>query len=207
MLHDRTFFLPESKARVTRTIKEIEAQTSAEIVVAARRSSGAYRDVGYLVGFALSLATLAFTLFHPAEFALESMPVDVLVAFVVGALAAGTSNTLRRLLVPSKTLALRCREAARSRFFDLGVGKTSGRNGILVYASALERRVEVVPDVGVDVASEGWKAAAAKLETSLARGADIEAFVTALAALGPVLGGAMPRQADDVNELPDEVDG
>jgi putative membrane protein len=207
MLHERTFFLPESKARVTRTIKEIEGQTSAEIVVAARRSSGAYRDVGYLVGFAIALATLSFSLFHPASFSLVSMPIDVVVAFVVGAVAAGTSNTLRRVLVPSKTLALRCREAARSRFFDLGVGKTSGRNGILVYASVLERRVEIVADLGVDVASEAWKGVASTLESSLAGGADIESFVSALAALGPVLGSVMPRQADDVNELPDEVDG
>jgi len=207
MLRERTFFLPESKARVTRTIKEIEAQTSAEVVVAARRRSGAYRDVGYLLGFALAVATLSFSLFHPASFSLESMPIDVVVAFAVGALATGTSNTLRRLLVPSKTLALRCREAARSRFFDLGVGKTSGRNGILVYASVLERRVEVVADLGVDVASDAWKRAATALETSLAAGADIDAFVRALAALGPVLGSVMPRQADDVNELPDEVDG
>ncbi len=207
MLRERTFFLPESKARVTRTIKEIEALTSAEVVVAARRASGAYRDVGYLFGFALAVAALSFSLFHPASFSLESMPIDVVVAFAVGALAAGTSNTLRRIFTPTKTLALRCREAARSRFFDLGVGKTSGRNGILVYASVLERRVEIVADVGVDVASDGWKSAASTLERSLGRGGDIEAFVTALAALGPVLGSVMPRQADDVNELPDEVDG
>lgn len=207
MLRERTFFLPESKARVTRAIKEIEAQTSAEVVVAARRTSGAYRDVGYLSGFALALATLSFSLFHPASFSLVSMPIDVVVAFAVGAVAAGTSNTLRRVLTPTKTLALRCREAARSRFFDLGVGKTSGRNGILVYASVLERRVEIVADLGVDVGSDTWKNAASTLERSLARGGDIEAFVTALAALGPVLGSVMPRQADDVNELPDEVDG
>ncbi len=207
MLREKAFFLPESKARVTRTIKEIEGQTSAEIVVAAARASGSYRDAGYLAGFALALGTLAFLLFHPATFALVAMPVDVAVAFAVGAYVGGTSNTLRRLLTPQKTLALRCRQAARSRFFDLGIGKTTGRTGILVYASTLERHVEIVPDVGVATTTDHWKAAASKLERSLARGADIDAFVAALAGLGPALAGPMPRQADDVNELPDEVVG
>jgi putative membrane protein len=207
MLREKAFFQPESRARVTRTIQEIEGQTSAEIVVAARRTSGSYRDVGYLAGFALAVATLAFLLFHPAPFSLMAMPIDATVAFVVGVVVGGTSNTLRRWLTPTKTLAQRCREAARSRFFDLGVGKTSGRTGILVYASALERHVEIVPDVGVATTTDEWRAAASNLERSLARGVDIDAFVTALAALGPALAGPMPRKADDVNELPDEVDG
>jgi putative membrane protein len=101
----------------------------------------------------------------------------------------------------------RCREAARSRFFDLGVGRTTGRTGILVYASALERRVEVVPDVGVVTTTDEWRSATSTLERSMARGVDLDSFVAALAALGPALAGPMPRQPDDVNELPDEVAG
>jgi uncharacterized membrane protein len=46
-MSERTFYLTESKSRVTEVVREVEAQTSAELVVAVRHSSDAYRDINY----------------------------------------------------------------------------------------------------------------------------------------------------------------
>ena len=105
---------------------------------------------------------------------------------------------------PEKTAKLK---NVYSAFIDLGISKTRDRNGILVFVAAFEQRVEVVSDVGVDTARVGaaWTDACSALLKSMKPIPRLDLFLTALRSLGPALGAAMPRKADDVNELPDEV--
>jgi putative membrane protein len=57
---------------------------------------------------------------------------------------------VRRLLVlPARKIGA-VRQAARGAFFDHRVSRTHGRTGILLYVSVFERRVEVVPDAGIE---------------------------------------------------------
>ncbi len=76
----------------------------------------------------------------------------------------------------------------------------------MVFVSTFEQRAVVLTDVGIDVAALGtkWPEALAALSNAVQR-RDLSAFQQALESLGPILGVAMPRSADDVNELPDEV--
>jgi hypothetical protein len=53
---------------------------------------------------------------------------------------------LRRLLVRQKRLEADVQAAARAEFYALGISRTSGRNGILVFLSTFERCTAVVPD-------------------------------------------------------------
>jgi putative membrane protein len=96
--------------------------------------------------------------------------------------------------------------AARAAFFDLGISRTSGRSGILVYVSLFERRCVVLTDIGLapSLLEPGWAAAQSELALTVKR-RDWAAFHRTLESLGPVLGRAYPRSEDDVNELPDEV--
>lgn len=204
---ERTFFQETARAQVTAAIKEIEAQTSAEIVVAVRGTSGSYRDIDYLVGFAVSVGALVYLLFDPFEFALEGMPLEVIVAFIFGALVSAQTRPLRRALTPAKRLDANALVAARAAFVELGVGRTRERDGIFVLVSLFERRVKLVADIGIDAVKLGpdWFPRVAALESSLRHGANIDAFLTALRALGPVLAAGMPHRPEDVNELSDEV--
>jgi putative membrane protein len=206
---ERTFFEESARGRVTAAIKEVEAQTSAEVVVSVKNATGAYRDVDYLVGFAASVAVLLVLLFDPFEFATEGMPLEVVAAFAAGAFGSSRLPALRRALTSKKRREEAALQAARAAFVTLGVGRTQARNGILVLVSVFERRAAVVADVGIDGEKLGaeWRERVHALESSLDHGPDFERFVETLRALGPILGAAMPRQADDVNELPDEVAG
>jgi putative membrane protein len=93
-------------------------------------------------------------------------------------------------------------EAARAAFVELGVSKTRGRSGILVFISMLERTAEVVGDIGI--APECLRAELPALQAAVAK-EDLRALVAALRAFSSPLCQAMPRAADDVNELPDEL--
>ncbi|MBN9164584.1 MAG: hypothetical protein J0I07_26720 [Myxococcales bacterium] len=201
----RAFFDDAAKAAVSAAIKRVESQTSAEVVVAVRRQAGvSYRDADLVLGAIAALATLAILLFVDKEFATTWIPVDVAVAFAAGMLLSRYTMFLRRLLTPGSRRREETRRAACAAFNELGIGRTSGRNGILVLVALFEHEVAVVSDVGIDPAVIARAVAA--LQGSVARAVpDFDAFVAALDSLGPALAPTMPRRDDDVNELPDEV--
>jgi len=202
----KSFFSPEAKGRVRAAVAGVEQQSSAEIVVALRHRSGHYRHADYAAGGVAALAALSAFLYHPEPFDFTFLPLELLAIF--GVIAAATAHVppLRRLLCGARLRDENVRCAARAFFVDHGLSRTTGRTAILIYLSSFERRAEVVSDIGVDEEALGapWKEAKQRLEEAFAAGA-FEGFLGALGALGPALASGLPRAADDVNELPDEV--
>jgi putative membrane protein len=200
------FFRDAAKQSTARSVKSVELQTSAEVVVAVRRRSGDYRVAAYHFGFFVGGAVMLYLLLAPQVFSVGDIALDGALGFGFGVALAYNVSALLRFLVREAGLAKGVAAAARVAFFDLGISKTSGRNGVLVFVSTFEQRALVLVDVGVDVARLGasFDAACAALSQAVKQ-RDLAAFERAVESLGPVLGAAMPRSADDVNELPDEV--
>lgn len=203
------FFQPDTRKKVADAVKDVESQTAAEIVVAVRARSGSYRHTDHVVGALCAFATLLVLLFHPIAFAVEWMPANVLLAFVLGELASITLPGLRRALTSRKVMNDNVRLFARSAFIEMGISQTRGRTGVLVYVSFLERRVDVIPDSGVHVAEmmkagTGWGKALTALDDSLSGSPNLDAFLAGVRLLAAPLAAALPVQPDDINELPDE---
>jgi putative membrane protein len=203
----RAFFNKSAHERTARVVQRIEGQTAAEVVVAVRRQSAPYRETDYLFGFAVALAILCALLFLPQPFDIRLFPLDLLLGFVLGAALSAWAPPLRRWLTRTKTQRQAVRTAAHAAFHELGISRTSGRTGVLVFVSMLERRVHVVPDIGIDtqLLGEDWQHTIRRLQQSIAEGPDLERFLRELESFGPVLGRVLPREEDDVNELPDTV--
>lgn len=199
-----SFFTEDAKRRIALAVQDVESKSSAEIVVSVRGRSDDYREVDLAFGLVLAVTTLALLMYHPAELDADLMPVETLLAFVIGSFLANKVGALKRLLLSKKRRDSRTLSEARALFVEQGISCTRDRSGILVFVSELEQAVCVVPDVGIDAEKLGpsWKERIAGLEkAAVAR--DIGAFASALTAFGPVLGDAYPRREDDVNELPD----
>jgi len=205
-MSERDFFSEEAKRESAASVRAVEAQTSAEIVVAVRKRSGRYGVLAYHVGLGLAAVVVVYLLVVPTEYSVEMIAFEALLAFALGAALSANFDTVLRLVSRPSTLEANVSIAARAAFYDLGISRTSGRNGILVYVSLFERRCEVVPDIGIvpSALEPGFQSARADLTSAIKR-RDVPAFNRALSALGPVLGRVHPRSADDVNELPDEV--
>ncbi len=205
-MSERAFWDPVAQREATAAVQEIERQTAAEVVVAVRRESGWYRAADLGFGAALALLLVAVALALPVAFRPWALLVDLVVGFGLGALVCSWTPALRRALTPASRRREAVQRAARAALVELGVTRTSGRWGVLVYVSMFEREAVVVPDAGVDLAAmgEGWPRAVQALQSAVRR-LDYPGFVAALRALGQPLGAAHPRQAGDVNELPDEV--
>lgn len=207
-MSERDFFQTQARSEVRGAIEAVEAQTSAELVVAVRARSSAYRAVDWAAGTVAAFAMLLALLFHPAPFAVEWMPVEVAIAFAAAAFLASSFWSFKRLVLRESVLRESSWRAACTAFHEKGITRTSGRNGVLVFVSMLERRVEVVTDLGIDVNAlgTGWNTSLEALRSAVRNGPDLPKFVLALKSLGPILAAPMPRAADDVNELPDEPD-
>jgi len=194
------------RERVRDHIVAIENKTGAEVVVTVGAHSGLYRDADALSGALCSLGALLVYYFHPAPLPDDLSLAIAILCYPAGSLLSAAISPLRRLLVRNRRFRDNVLREGRSRFVEQGISNTKGRTGVLVYISCFERCAQVVADSGIPVQSMGasWRASIDAIQAAVRKG-DVSAFLTALDGMGDVLAGAVPRRADDTNELPDEV--
>jgi putative membrane protein len=203
---ERQFLEPSAKGRTTACIRSLEAATSVEFVVAVRRRAERHLATNLMLGAVLAVVTLTVMWFSPQVYDVRTMPLDALVAFALGVLLGALFPGLRRLLTPRPLRRIAAERGARRVFRELGVEKTRDRIGLLVYVALFEREVVLLRDQGIpqELVERGFAEARRGLEIAV-RKLDFEAFLGALAELGPAAAAAVPRRHDDENELCDDV--
>jgi putative membrane protein len=200
----RTKFDQAAGEKLAQAIREIEKETDAEIVIAVRGRSGNYRHADYLCGAILAMIGLVFVLFSPFEFHTYWVPVDVTILFIAGAFVSARSDFIRRLLTSKDFRAKSARTGAAAMFYEAGIANTSAENGLLIYLSLLERRLEVIADRGVlkAVPALKWNNSVFELKR-IGRDPQAENLIKAVRDLGRVLAEHMPATGENPNELPD----
>ncbi len=187
-------------------VQTVEGGSAVELVIAMRRQSAGWLHVNLIVGAAATFAALAYMLFGSAAFSLPSILFD---PFLVGVLAGALVELLpavKRLLTPRRWRRTVVERAAAVAFLDRHVHVTTGRTGVLVFVSWLEREAAVVADIGVIAAVTPAELARLRQRACLAMRHDGNALAEAIRAFAPAAAAALPRGTDDVNELPDELD-
>lgn len=203
----KPFLTDEAKRALSEAVTAVEAVSSAELVIAVRPRSGPYLHADLIAATGAALATLLVLLFSPWTFDLVWFVIDPVLAGILAGALASRWPALRRLLTSPAVRRRQVEVLARSVFLEKGVHKTRGRTGILVYLSLLEREAEVVVDAGVEplLSTESWQREVGEIRAAVRRGEDGVAVATRLHALALLLGAALVRAADDVDELPNEV--
>lgn len=196
-----------ARAALKEAIERIEASSAAELVIALRRQSSGHLLANLVVGAVSAFAALAYMLYSTHQFSLLSILID---PFVLG-LGLGwlveLVPPLKRRLVPATRRRFAVERGAKAAFFDRGVANTRGRTGVLVYLSWLEQQAVVLADSGLPASwQEGpRRALEAQLSAAMAEGG--QAVARVLRSSAPAMAEAAPRSVDDVNELPDTIDG
>ena len=164
-----------------------------------------------VIKVAASLMRLQLRAFNSVYF---GQPAHVALLSTVTVLAAGATSALAAVFVPAYARLflrpalrdLEVRHYAQSLFLRRELFKTQARNGILILVCMFERKVEILPDVGLygKVASEDWERVVAAMAPLLRHGRFADALHAGLAMLGKVLAakgfaGRLGRE----NELPD----
>jgi uncharacterized membrane protein len=96
--------------------------------------------------------------------------------------------------------------AARRAFAQLGVARTRGRNGVLVFVVPSRRQVVVLADEGAlaRLDPSAWSDAAERIAAAFAHGHGSAGLVEGIDFLARALSVPFPRERTDVNELPDQ---
>jgi putative membrane protein len=114
------------------------------------------------------------------------------------------SDSIRRLLTTGAFRAKAARTGAAAMFYEAGIANTSAENGLLIYLSLLEQRMEVIADRGVlkAIPPLKWNHSVFELKR-VAHDADPDKLITAMRELGMVLAEHLPPAGENPNELAD----
>lgn len=210
---------PGANERIAAAVKEAETKTGGEIVVAVIPESDDYAAREMAFGIALGLITFVILAFHAAPIAalldrrlwLESaalLPLTLAIcSLLVGAAGYALAQipAIDRLVVGKRIMTESVRRRAMRHFTESAAYDTVDRTGVLLFVSALEHRVELIADKGINnaVAPDTWDRIVSALVRGMKEGRREEAMETAVKEIGTVLADHVPRRSDDENELAD----
>src|SRR5713226_353690 len=200
----RKKFDQTASTALAKAVRDIEKCTDAELVIVVHGRSGSYRHADYLFGALVAFVGLLFVLFSPFNFHVFWIPFDVLALFVAGAFVSSRGDWIRRFLTTKKFRAQAARTGAAAMFYEAGIANTQAENGLLIYLSLLEQRLEVFADRGIltSVPALEWNHALFELNQA-GRRADPGSLTKALQDLGALLAKHKPATGENPNELPD----
>jgi len=168
---------------VETAVETLETLTDAEIVVVAAPRSGSYRDISYGIASISALLAFIVVLAAPVDFFPWVVPLELAIVWAaMGWLVSG--NRFLRWLGPKKRKLAQVEEAAHAEFHREAVHATPHRTGVLVYVSAMEGHVRLMPDLGIEgrIPAVPWKEACDAFSHD-----DLDHFLAALDGLGAVL--------------------
>lgn len=116
-----------------------------------------------------------------------------------------TSGQLRVCI--EKTCSENVLDRAAKYFHQLDMHKTKLRNGVLIYVATVDRKFAIIGDAGINkvVPANFWDDTKQDMLQHFKFGNLVEGIVTGLAIAGDHLQKYFPHQADDKNELPDDI--
>lgn len=196
----------EDKKVISEAVHKAETGTSGEVVFAVADASARYRFELLQAAIVGMAAAAAVYLAVPADHTIGIVLWTQIVSFALF-YAVLPHLAFRRWFIPSRELDARVGEAAFLEFHSSGLFRTRESNGILIYLSLFERRVVVIGDRGIHekMGNPHWDEVRDLIIQGIRQGKAREGICAAIEACGRALARHFPHQADDVNELPDDV--
>lgn len=214
-----SLFDAEELSRIEQAVKQAEEKISGEIVPVFVSESDDYEIGNLRAGVAFSFFSaavwLAFYEFRTGWdghwiFRPELLLILMAVSFAAGYFSARFFCLFRLLfLLPAEKAEAVDRRAQRA-FLEEGVFNTKHRTGILIFISEAEHRAEVLGDIGISakVSPQEWEHVLHYILDGMRQKNKVGGICAAIQAAGELLlGKGFPREADDQNELSDNIRG
>lgn len=128
---------------------------------------------------------------------------------IVAAIAAAEKQCSAEIRVHvTRRVPKNLEQRAAKRFELLGMTKTAGRNGVLIYIAPRARQFRILGDTAIHekAGDEFWKEVAAAMEDFFRKGQFTEGVVHGVERAGEILASHFPHGEGDRNELPDTID-
>ena len=213
---------PQDRQRICQAVASAESATSAEIVPVVATSSGRYDRAEDIVGLWFAAIAMAVAWYFwpqqvheagswggwPHWLDLVVFLASLIGGFLVGAILASKIGWLRRLFTPVAMQRDEVQARARHVFFDSRVHHTQTRSGLLIFLSLYEHQAVILADsaIAAKLQPADLDTLCQQLTGSLHEGMPLaDALCQTIAAAGRQLAAIAPREASDVNELPDAL--
>lgn len=193
----------DDQRRVLSAIAEVEKRTVGEIVPVVLERSDRHPGARWLcalctllVGSTLLEAHLPWTEPHWLLLCQAALG-------AVGFLLAELLPDAKRMFVRESRATEMAEEQALQEFHRLGLHKTRGATGILIFVSLFERRVIVLGDSGIHakVGDEHWHSTERAILDGIVGGSLCDGLLAGIRACGEALAQHFPQSADGPNEI------
>ena len=191
---------------------EIEARTGVQVVTAIVGKADHYAELPWIAfAFGASIAALGAVVadWLPPQW----VSGEVALVHTITILGFGGASALAAVFIPAYARAflrearrdLEVRHYAESLFLRRELFKTRARRAVLILLCRFERKVEILPDVGLHSAIDGsdWRRVIAAMAPSLREARFAEALHAGLASLEEMVASkGFTRHKGEHNELP-----
>lgn len=225
------YFIDNDLKRIKKAVKDAEKVTSCEIVPIITESSCSYPESPLLGGFSLLCIVWAvflilflngiypsFHTFAGSRDILSGGPLYdsrlffvfcTAVAFFSGAMLVVFIPFVKKICIARKRMTRSVQLSAVKAFFDFECHNTKKRNGVMLYVTLLERRIVILPDIGVKEKFDDplmWESVINDFIVLLKDGQGGDGFVQAIEESATLLAKKFPPgRKKKQNELSDDV--
>ncbi len=196
----------DEKNRIKKRIEEIEAKSSAEIVVAVTEYAKGYGNLTFVY-------TFVFTLFFALLYLLMGYKmqnilfVEIVVATCLFIYFILSNSSLMSKISPKMSTQKRCEDFALSQFAKLGIDKTSNHKAILIFVCLKSRYIRVIADKEIDrvVKDETWQDIVLNFVKKAKEDKIADGILEIVDSCGEILMQNFPRDEESKDELSNEV--
>lgn len=194
------------KELIKAAIFKAESQTSGEIVPVILKESDFYLVSHFRWALLLSVIFPLYCYFFCSFEDISNILLAQGIGLVLGYLIAFIPF-LKRLFITQREMVEETHQRSLQIFHENKVSMTKDRTGIIIFISLLERRVDVLADAGINerVEKEYWHNLVNNLLKKIKKKQVIEGMIEAIEHCGDSLKGSFPIQADDINEISNEL--
>jgi uncharacterized membrane protein len=191
-----------SGIRLTRAVEEAERHTGCEVIVVGFACADGYLDVAFRNAFVVALVALGLVLMVPVDIH-EVLVFPIVAGASLAAFWISHLPGVARVTSTRKRRGAAIRTAMAEAFLKQGVSRTRDRVGVLIAFFELERDAAVLFDTGLQARIPGdVRASITETVRKGCAATDIETRAACITAIGARLGAWVPREANDVDELP-----
>jgi putative membrane protein len=202
-------YTEQDRNQIADAIAEVEKRTNAELVTVLAAHSGDYGHHAIAVAAIVALLLSVPLAWWPLAWWQSSIVVvlSVQLALFCILIALFRIPAIGQRIIPRHIGHWHASNMARRQFLEQGLHHTKGETGLLIFVSEAERYVEILADRGVSahVDDVRWQSIVDRFVDNVKRNRVVPGFVEAIAECGDVLADAVPKLADNPNELPNRL--
>lgn len=202
----RAFITADDEARINEAIAAAEKRTAGEIVPVIAGQSSDYREATYLGGIIGALLVYLVAIYTTNVDKPSRVLLTLAIGYLLGSLLTRLPTIKRHLIGPRFSEEEVWKRAALE--FQLNqVYRTSGRTGIVILVSLLERMVVVYGDqaIAAKLPQAVWDDVRDRILAGIKSGRPAEGLIAGILRCGEIMAEHFPIMPDDKDELPDRL--